>query len=142
MRRRDLLIATLIVLGVWELGIGVKQTHPARSTRGGAGIGGGDAKDLPGHILASLWRVTASTILAILLAAPAGLVLGQSVRSTGSSLPDLPAVPHPQGCVCAHRAAALWDRRFPKILIIFLISSSKSWCWCATRRRRSARNCF
>ena len=35
--------------------------------------------DLLVHFLASLWRVLASTILAIVLAVPAGLVLGQRV---------------------------------------------------------------
>jgi len=37
-------------------------------------------KDLPAHFLASLWRVVASTLLSIALAAPAGLILGQSRR--------------------------------------------------------------
>lgn len=36
--------------------------------------------DLGWHFLASLWRVTASTVLAILLAVPLGLGLGQSER--------------------------------------------------------------
>lgn len=36
--------------------------------------------DLPEHFLASLWRVTAGMALSILLAAPAGLVLGQYRR--------------------------------------------------------------
>ena len=36
--------------------------------------------DLPAHFLASLWRVVASTFLAIIFAAPLGLVLGQSKR--------------------------------------------------------------
>ena len=35
-------------------------------------------KDLPAHFLASFWRVLASTFLAILFAAPLGLMLGQS----------------------------------------------------------------
>ncbi|MCX8023996.1 MAG: ABC transporter permease, partial [Thermanaerothrix sp.] len=35
---------------------------------------------LGGHFMASLWRVIASTLLAILTAAPAGLILGQSRR--------------------------------------------------------------
>jgi NitT/TauT family transport system permease protein len=34
--------------------------------------------DLPAHFGASLWRVTISTLLAVGLAAPAGLLLGQS----------------------------------------------------------------
>lgn len=37
-------------------------------------------RDLPLHFAVSLWRVTASTALAIALAAPAGLVLGQSSK--------------------------------------------------------------
>jgi len=37
-------------------------------------------KDLPVHLFASLWRVTASMLLAVLLAAPAGIVIGQSER--------------------------------------------------------------
>jgi len=36
-------------------------------------------KDLPSHFLASLWRVIASMVLAVILAAPAGIVIGQSV---------------------------------------------------------------
>jgi len=35
-------------------------------------------RDLPGHFLASFWRVFISTLLAILLASPLGLMLGQS----------------------------------------------------------------
>lgn len=35
-------------------------------------------RDLPGHFLASFWRVFISTLLAIMLASPLGLMLGQS----------------------------------------------------------------
>ena len=37
-------------------------------------------RDLGGHFLASAWRVVASLLLSIALAAPAGLLLGQSSR--------------------------------------------------------------
>lgn len=37
-------------------------------------------KDLPGHFFASLWRVTASMVISVVLAAPAGIVIGQSER--------------------------------------------------------------
>lgn len=37
-------------------------------------------KDLPAHFLASLWRVTAGMTLAVLFAAPAGLIIGGSKR--------------------------------------------------------------
>lgn len=36
--------------------------------------------DLPGHYLASLWRVTASMLVSVMLAAPAGILIGQSER--------------------------------------------------------------
>ena len=36
--------------------------------------------ELGGHFLASLWRVTASMLLSVALAAPAGVILGQSKR--------------------------------------------------------------
>lgn len=35
-------------------------------------------RDLPGHFLASLWRVTASMVISVVLAAPAGILIGQS----------------------------------------------------------------
>ena len=37
-------------------------------------------KDLPLHFLASFWRVLSSTVLAIVLAAPLGMMLGQSKK--------------------------------------------------------------
>ena len=36
--------------------------------------------DLGAHFLASLWRVVASMVLSVALAAPAGLILGQSQK--------------------------------------------------------------
>lgn len=38
------------------------------------------SKNLPLHMLASLWRVTASMLISVALAAPAGLAIGQSPR--------------------------------------------------------------
>jgi ABC-type nitrate/sulfonate/bicarbonate transport system permease component len=81
MKARDVLLAALGLVGVWfalalivhqpilPTPLDVARVIPAE-IRGG----------LPGHFLASLWRVVASTGLAILLAAPAGLALGQSPR--------------------------------------------------------------
>lgn len=40
----------------------------------------GLGKDLPIHFLASFWRVLASTLLAIVIASPIGLLLGQSKK--------------------------------------------------------------
>jgi len=82
MSRRNLLIASLGLLALWQ-GVALLLNQPIlppatavlvtlwRETFKGT---------LGGHFLASLWRVVASTLLAILTAAPAGLVLGQSRR--------------------------------------------------------------
>jgi ABC-type nitrate/sulfonate/bicarbonate transport system permease component len=80
MSRRNMLIASLGLLALWQ-GIALLLNQPIlppattvlvtlwQETFRGA---------LGGHFLASLWRVVASTLLAIFTAAPAGLVLGQS----------------------------------------------------------------
>ncbi|HEX2979489.1 MAG TPA: ABC transporter permease subunit, partial [Anaerolineaceae bacterium] len=82
MKRRHLLYAVVAVLVVWQLTawalrqpilpgpFSVVKAFWVELTRG----------ELLAHFGASLWRVTISTIIAILLAAPAGLVLGQSRR--------------------------------------------------------------
>jgi len=81
MKKRDLFFAILVILVCWQIltwlidkpilpgPIIVLETFLSEFTNG-----------LLGHLLASLWRVTASTALAILLAAPAGLAMGQSAR--------------------------------------------------------------
>ncbi len=81
MKRRDLLVATLVLLAAWQLlawaldkpilpgPLVVLQTFFAE-------LGNG----LLEHLVASLWRVVASTALAIAAAVPAGLVMGQSPR--------------------------------------------------------------
>src|SRR5574338_219415 len=82
MKRRDLLLATLALLVFWQA-VAMLVNQPILPTPLQVGVvfvqelGNG----LFGHFLASLWRVLASTLLAILLAAPAGLALGQSKRA-------------------------------------------------------------
>ncbi|BAJ62407.1 MULTISPECIES: ABC transporter permease [Anaerolinea] len=82
MKRRDYLLALLALLALWQiLAWLVNQPilpDPWRVLR--ALVQETLSGDLPKHFLASLWRVVASTLLSILLAAPAGLVLGQSRR--------------------------------------------------------------
>jgi ABC-type nitrate/sulfonate/bicarbonate transport system permease component len=83
-RRRDLLLASLLILVTWQIAAWLidRPILPApllvfsvfwRDVIDGA---------LPGHFLVSLWRVLAGTILAVITAAPAGLVLGQSRRAS------------------------------------------------------------
>jgi NitT/TauT family transport system permease protein len=82
MKRRDLLLTVVALLALWQAAamaldqpilptpVAVFQAFFEELISG----------DLPEHLLASLWRVVASTALAIGLAVPAGLVLGQSRR--------------------------------------------------------------
>jgi NitT/TauT family transport system permease protein len=81
-RRRDLFLACLILLCLWQLAATLIQRPILpppwqvlvvfwRDLRNGA---------LLEHFLVSLWRVLAGTLLAVLTAAPAGLALGQSQR--------------------------------------------------------------
>lgn len=81
MKRRDLFFAVLVLLTLWQLAAMLlnKPILPTPWLVAQAlviELG----KELPGHFFASLWRVIASTLLSIALAAPAGLVLGQSRR--------------------------------------------------------------
>ncbi len=82
MRRRDTLFALLILIILWYLlaalvnknilpiPITVVETLWKEITQG----------ELMTHFFASLWRVVASMLVSVFLAAPAGLILGQSPR--------------------------------------------------------------
>jgi len=78
--------------------------------------------DLVAHFLASLWRVAASTALAIALAVPAGLVLGQSRRLDQLFSPVIYLLyPIPKVVLVPVILLLLGIRDFAKIAIIFLI---------------------
>jgi NitT/TauT family transport system permease protein len=81
-RRRDLLLGTLALLAAWQLLAWLLQTDVLPDPLAVALALRDElfAGDLPRHFLASLWRVSAGTLLSIALAAPAGLILGQSGR--------------------------------------------------------------
>jgi NitT/TauT family transport system permease protein len=78
MRRRDVLIASLALLAVWEIAALVinRDILPA-PTAVIAAFAAQFPSPLGYHFLVSAWRVVASIVLSIALAAPAGLVLGQ-----------------------------------------------------------------
>jgi len=77
---------------------------------------------LIGHFLASLWRVLASTALAILIAAPLGLILGQSKRINAIISPMVYLVyPIPKVVLVPIILLIFGVGDFPKIMIIFLI---------------------
>lgn len=81
MKRRDLGLAVLALLLAWQLlawlvNLPILPSPWVVLLTFFRELG----DDLPLHFAASLWRVVASTLLAILTAAPAGLVMGQSKR--------------------------------------------------------------
>ncbi len=81
MRRRDLVLATLALLIVWQIAawlvhrdllpgpVAVLEALARETPRG-----------LARHFLVSGWRVVASVVLSVATGVPAGLVLGQSER--------------------------------------------------------------
>ncbi len=81
MKRRDLIWALVVLAVLWQLAAWLvnKPILPSPWLVGKVFIQELN-KGLTEHFLVSLWRVLASTVLSILLAAPAGLILGQSPR--------------------------------------------------------------
>ncbi len=78
--------------------------------------------DLGGHFLASLWRVLASMLLSVALAAPAGLILGQSKRLNEFFSPVIYLLyPIPKVVLVPVVLLFLGISDLSKIVIIFLI---------------------
>ena len=123
MKKRDLLLALLAILIGWQLlswlidkpvlpnPIVVTQTFFSELVDG-----------LLPHIIASLWRVVASTALAIALAAPAGLVMGQSDRINAMFSPVVYLIyPIPKVVLVPVLLLIFGIGDLAKILIIFII---------------------
>ncbi len=123
MKRRDLLFATITLLVLWQLmswiidrpilptPIEVAQAFPIELQNG-----------LVDHFLVSLWRVIASTALAIIIAAPIGLILGQSRKLDKLFSPLIYLVyPIPKVVFIPVVLLFLGLGDAPKIAIIFLI---------------------
>ena len=123
MKKRDLLLGIIAILAAWQILSWlinkpilpgpwvVLQTFFVEL---------GDR--LMGHILASLWRVVASTALAIALAAPAGLVMGQSARVNAVFSPIVYLIyPIPKVVLVPVLLLIFGIGDLAKILIIFII---------------------
>jgi len=123
MKRRDLLFAVLVLLVLWQLAAMLLDKPimpPPWLVAQALVIELG--KDLPAHFLASLWRVVASTLLSIALAAPAGLILGQSRRLNSLFAPLIYLLyPIPKVVFVPVILLLLGVGDLPKIVIIFLI---------------------
>ncbi len=124
MKRRDLLLATLALLVLWEIlsvvmhRLILPTPLAVLATLGTELLHG----NLILHFLASLWRVLASTLLAVLTAAPAGMLLGQSKRLNDIFSPVIYLLyPIPKVVLVPIVLLLFGVGDFPKIIIIFLI---------------------
>ncbi|MEW6181132.1 MAG: ABC transporter permease [Chloroflexota bacterium] len=124
MKRRDLLLATLGLLLVWQLAAVVVNQPILPSPWQVLIVLWSEVSSghLSGHFLASLWRVVASTLLAILTAAPAGLALGQFPRLNAFFSPLIYILyPIPKVVFVPVVLLFLGVGDFSKIFVIFLI---------------------
>ncbi|MHC1784096.1 MAG: ABC transporter permease [Anaerolineaceae bacterium] len=124
MKRREILLALVVLFLLWELLAVLLQTPilptPVRVLRSFylATVSG----ELPGHFLASLWRVIASMLVSVLLAAPAGLMLGQSRKADKIFAPFIYLLyPIPKVVLVPVVLLFLGIGDLAKIVIIFLI---------------------
>jgi ABC-type nitrate/sulfonate/bicarbonate transport system permease component len=123
-KRRDLLLATLVLLVIWELSALLlnKPILPTPLAALQALVLELLYGDLLAHFLTSLWRVLASTVLAIALAAPAGLALGQSRRMNSLFAPLIYLLyPIPKVVLVPIVLLFFGLGDLPKIILIFLI---------------------
>ena len=81
-RKQDLFLATALLLLLWQVAAWLIDATilPGPATVALTFVEEMASGRLTVHFLASTWRVVASILLAILTAAPAGLILGQSRR--------------------------------------------------------------
>jgi NitT/TauT family transport system permease protein len=123
-KRRDLLLATLALLVIWQLSAMLldKPILPTPLAALQALVEELLHGDLLEHFLASLWRVLASTALAIALAAPAGLALGQSKRLNSLFSPLIYLLyPVPKVVLVPIVLLFFGLGDLPKIILIFMI---------------------
>ena len=124
MKRRDLLLASLALLAIWQLSAMLldKPILPRPLETIQALVEELLYGDLLEHFLTSLWRVLAGTALAIALAAPAGLALGQSKRLNSLFSPLIYLLyPIPKVALVPIVLLFFGLGDLPKIILIFLI---------------------
>lgn len=123
MKWKEMLYAALVIVLAWQLGaMAVQRSILPTPWQVARTFVREIQGDLIAHFLASLWRVVASTLLAIGLAAPAGLVLGQSQRLNRLFSPLIYLLyPIPKVVLVPVLLLFLGIGDLPKIVIIFLI---------------------
>jgi len=123
MKRRDVLLATLVLLALWYwLAAMIQRPILPTPTHVIVAFLRDLPHDLGRHTLVSLYRVVASIALAISLATPAGLVLGQSARLNRIFAPFIYLLfPIPKVVLVPIVLLFLGVGDFPKIVIITMI---------------------
>ncbi|MBN2548401.1 MAG: ABC transporter permease [Anaerolineales bacterium] len=124
MKRRDLLLGVLAIAALWQLLAWLMRQPilPSPINVGQALVNELWEGDLASHFLTSLWRVLVSTALSIALAAPAGLVLGQSRRLNNLFTPIIYLLyPIPKVVLVPIVLLFFGIGNLPKIILIFLI---------------------
>jgi NitT/TauT family transport system permease protein len=124
MRRRDLFLAILALLILWQIAAWLVR-QPILPSPGRVGLAFFSELtngDLLEHFVASLWRVLASTLLAIAVAAPTGMLLGQYRQLDRVFSPVVYLLyPVPKVVLVPIVLLFLGIGDLPKIVIIFLI---------------------
>jgi len=123
MKRRDLFIAVIVLLLFWQSAAWIVNRPILPSPIEVARVIVPEIRNgLIAHFMVSLWRVVASTLLSIALAAPAGLILGQSKKLNALLSPIIYLVyPIPKVVFVPVVLLFLGLGDAPKIAIIFLI---------------------
>lgn len=123
MKRRDILFAVVALIVFWQLVAWlVNQPILPSPVAVIPAFFRELSNGLWGHFAVSLWRVVASTGLAILLASPAGLILGQSPRLNAIFSPIIYLLyPIPKVVLVPVLILLFGLGNLPKILIIFII---------------------
>lgn len=124
MKRRDLLLAVLVLLAIWQVAASLldEPILPSPLTVMVTLVQETVSGDLPRHFLASFWRVLISTVLAICLASPAGLILGQSKRLNNLFSPFIYLLyPVPKVVLVPIVLLLFGVGNLSKILLIFLV---------------------
>ncbi len=123
MKRAHVILSAMLIIVVWEILARILAQPVLPSpldvfTVFLSDFGG----ELGGHFLASLWRVLASVTLAIVLAVPLGLILGQSERLNKLFSPTIYLLyPIPKIVLVPIILLFLGVGNLSKITIIFLI---------------------
>lgn len=123
MRRRDVLFGAVAILVIWQMAAFiVNETILPGPVVVARAFFEELRDDLAQHFLVSTWRVVASVLLAVALAAPAGMILGQSERLNRLFSPLVYLLyPIPKVVLVPVILLLFGIGDFPKIIIIFLI---------------------